>query len=706
MSNKIQSSPFLGEPLDKSKKQEIKDFFNHTFQLYEKLFDCLNSDAAFYERPEALRHPLIFYFGHTATFFINKLRVSKIITSRANESFESLFAVGVDEMSWDDLSNNHIDWPTVEAVRQYRTTVREIVNQVIDELPSGEIIDWEHPAWIVLMGIEHELIHLETSSVLIRQLNIKYINQSKKTWAACQEYSDKAPQNAFVKIENENIQLGISKPSDYYGWDNEYGQSSQEVKSFGASQFLVSNADYLEFVRGGEYDHQKWWTEEGIAWIKFKRATHPVFWIADDTQPHGYRLRNMLEEIPLPMDWPVEVNYYEAKAFCNWYSESKGMKVRLPSEHEWHSMYNQHFVGNEDAEHKNANIHLAHFASSCPVDKFKHGSLYDICGNVWQWTESPIRPFKGFQPHQYYDDFSIPTFDDKHYLIKGGSWVSGGNCARKESRYAFRKHFFQHAGFRLIHAEHGINANADSYETDEACSMYLDAHYGNGYLDIAPFAVAIINYTSKFITSNKQQKALDVGCSVGRSSFELGRYFDEVIGIDFSSHFIRHAHQLKALQTVQYQVLTEGNIYESKSVHLKDIQLEGKEKNVQFYQADACNLPDKLQGYDFVLAANLLDRLYDPLAFLSQLKNRMNEGAILVITSPFTWKEEFTERDKWLGGDMSADTPNYSSQVIKNLLATDFEFLEETQNIPFILQETSRKYQYILPYIGVWKRKI
>jgi len=36
----------------------------------------------------------------------------------------------------------------------------------------------------------------------------------------------------------------------------------------------------------------------------------------------------------MPMDWPVEVNYHEAKAFCAW----KGTKYRLPTEAEHHVM--------------------------------------------------------------------------------------------------------------------------------------------------------------------------------------------------------------------------------------------------------------------------------------------------------------------------------------------------------------------------------
>lgn len=50
------------------KRQEIKAYFTDSFDTYESLFTCLASDDAYFQRAEKLRHPLIFYFGHTATF--------------------------------------------------------------------------------------------------------------------------------------------------------------------------------------------------------------------------------------------------------------------------------------------------------------------------------------------------------------------------------------------------------------------------------------------------------------------------------------------------------------------------------------------------------------------------------------------------------------------------------------------------------------
>lgn len=85
-----------------------------------------------------------------------------------------------------------------------------------------------------------------------------------------------------------------------------------------------------------------------------------------------------------------------------------------------------------------------------PVNMFINNNFYDIVGNVWQHTITPIYPFKNFEIHPVYEDFSTPTFDERHDLIKGGSFVSTGNEALYHSRYAFRRHFYQFAGFRYI----------------------------------------------------------------------------------------------------------------------------------------------------------------------------------------------------------------------------------------------------------------
>src|SRR5690606_22139529 len=162
-----------GNPEDK--RAEIRDYFLKTWAIDELLYTQLKSDQVFYHRGDPLRHIILFYLGHTAVFFINKLYLARIIDRRINPRFESTFAIGVDEMSWDDLDNNHYEWPPVTEVRTYRDQAKEIILDVIDKTPVVLPIRWDNPLWMIMMGIEHERIHLETSSVLIRQLPLELL---------------------------------------------------------------------------------------------------------------------------------------------------------------------------------------------------------------------------------------------------------------------------------------------------------------------------------------------------------------------------------------------------------------------------------------------------------------------------------------------------------------------------------------------------
>ncbi len=158
----FQRTPLLDGSDAELKREEIRRYFHTTFDRYEQLFETLAQDEAYFRKPIALRHPLIFYLGHTATFFINKLIISSLIKERINPRFESMFAVGVDEMSWDDLSDAHYDWPSVVEVMAYRDKVRAAIDALISHIPLSLPINWSNPWWAILMGIEHERIHLET----------------------------------------------------------------------------------------------------------------------------------------------------------------------------------------------------------------------------------------------------------------------------------------------------------------------------------------------------------------------------------------------------------------------------------------------------------------------------------------------------------------------------------------------------------------
>jgi len=702
MESRISKTPLLfGDALE-DKRQELRDYFHHTFSLYESLFSTINNDKAYFIRPEPLRHPLIFYFGHTASFFINKLILAKYIDRRINESFESTFAVGVDEMSWDDLNDEHYDWPRVDEVMDYRSKVRQEVDNFIASMPIELPIKQDSPAWVVLMGIEHERIHLETSSVIIRMLPIEDVNKHPQ-WLACPDFGP-APQNAFVDRPSVMVNLGKPEMSDTYGWDNEYGSKKVSVDQFKTSKYLVSNQEYLEFVVAGGYQDLSIWTEEGAAWLNYSRAEMPRFWLKRGNQ---YFQRNMLEEVELPLNWPVEVNYLEAKAFCNWKSKITRHCVRLPKEAEWHTL--RDLVETDQAHWVEApgNINLEHFASSCPIDRFETQGIFDIIGNVWQWTETPIDGFSGFKVHELYDDFSTPTFDGKHNVFKGGSWISTGNEATKHARYAFRRHFFQHAGFRYIQSD-SLEDSIDTvniYETDESVARYLEFHYGEKFFGVENYPLACVQACLKYLSEHPKKAALDLGCSVGRASFELARYFDHVDGVDFSARFIQHGFQLKNEGEVRYTIQTEGELVAYRDANLKRLGYSAFQDKVEFAQGDACNLKPTFSGYDLIFCANLIDRLYDPFLFLSSIPNRLNSDGILVLTSPYTWLEEYTEKAKWLGG-IKVNGENFTTlDGLKKALNNRFDLLG-SEDIPFVLQETQRKFQHTIAQMTVWKLKV
>ena len=93
--------------LDSVTRQAAKDYFDNSWTLYETLFAGLNGEEYFYRPPvHGLRHPQIFYYGHTACLYVNKLRVSGVLDKPVNAYFESIFEVGVDEMLWDDMHKN------------------------------------------------------------------------------------------------------------------------------------------------------------------------------------------------------------------------------------------------------------------------------------------------------------------------------------------------------------------------------------------------------------------------------------------------------------------------------------------------------------------------------------------------------------------------------------------------------------------------
>eukprot|EP00978_Attheya_sp_CCMP212_P016111 scaffold41953_cov53-Attheya_sp.AAC.3 len=514
-------------------RQSAKEYFDNSWTLFETLFaenrkidSCELTDSFILKYSfvslsppvHGIRHPQIFYYGHTPCLYINKLRVAGVLNKPVNAYFESIFELGVDEMLWDDMHKNDMLWPTVFDVHNYRKDVYETVVNAILTHPSLDDcngtkpvkVDQDHPMWALFLGFEHERIHLETSSVLFRETPIHLV-QTPPNWPFMHPSAEKDsvstkplegvhyPSNRMISVSSSAVDLGKPPSFPSFGWDNEYGHRTVNVPSFHASEHMVTNGEFWEFVSDGGYRDQQYWCEDSWNWRTHRNMKWPFFWQPDGPAgSHEFSLRTIFEVVPMKWDWPVDINYYEAKAFCRWktnqsvpspfdmgiitisphdiqtekYGSPTSQPLRVLTEAEHHVIRHKHtnldsarssveadkvmVTGGLDfaSGPTGANLNMA-FSSQNPVNYFapSHTGHRDTTGNVWEWTEDHFNPLKGFEVHHVYDDFSTPCFDGKHHMIVGGSFISTGDEASVFARFHFRPHFLQHSGFRLVASE-------------------------------------------------------------------------------------------------------------------------------------------------------------------------------------------------------------------------------------------------------------
>jgi 2-polyprenyl-3-methyl-5-hydroxy-6-metoxy-1,4-benzoquinol methylase len=177
---------------------------------------------------------------------------------------------------------------------------------------------------------------------------------------------------------------------------------------------------------------------------------------------------------------------------------------------------------------------------------------------------------------------------------------------------------------------------------------------------------------------------------VGRSTFELARVVDHVVGVDYSRQFIRAARQLASQHKMTIRVKEEGDAFSTHTVRLP-ARLAGAE--VEFQVGDAQDL-SCISGEPFhvVIAINLIDRLPNPWKFLAQLSALVVPGGQLVIASPFTWMEQFTPRQQWI-----------PSEKLASLLGPHFR-LSRRRDLPFLIREHRRKYQWCVSEVSTYLR--
>jgi len=234
---------------------------------------------------------MIFYFGHTAAFYVNKLVLAGLLQERVNFPFETLFETGVDENSWDDTENCRMGggfvWPKVSEVADYRKKVRQAVLDVIENTPLKLPVTQDSKWWAVFMGCEHERVHFELTSVMIRQMPVELVKTPAGWKHGPTTLGVPVLSNPLIQTMETYVSMGKPENFPSYGWDNEYGLCNVKVPPFKASKYLITNREYLEFVNDGGYGNSTYWTKEGWQWKQYRKSNHPTFWVCGNRCKSG-----------------------------------------------------------------------------------------------------------------------------------------------------------------------------------------------------------------------------------------------------------------------------------------------------------------------------------------------------------------------------------------------------------------------------------
>ena len=239
------------------------------------------------------------------------------------------------------------------------------------------------------------------------------------------------------------------------------------------------------------------------------------------------------------------------------------------------------------------------------------------------------------------------------------------------------------------------------YESGKLLSEYLLFHFGEDHEILPPEvpwppgmheALGFPVRTVSHFCPSGAESGLDLGCAVGRSSFEMARTCDHVTGVDFSHSFVHAAERLRSGEAVAYERLEEAG----RHTPLAATMPAGMDPSrLRFLQGDAMHLPADIGSFDRVHAANLLCRLFKPRLLLDRLPSLVRPGGELILATPCTWLAEFTPPQNWPDGDTLG--------WLVRSLEPAFELVRHLDE-PFLIRETARKFQWTRSLVTIWRR--
>ncbi len=203
--------------------------------------------------------------------------------------------------------------------------------------------------------------------------------------------------------------------------------------------------------------------------------------------------------------------------------------------------------------------------------------------------------------------------------------------------------------------------------------------------------------------------ALDIGCSVGRLSFELSKTHSRVIGIDTSLSFIRKARELLVKKRLEFDLIVEGHITEARSCELDQ---NWNYNGVDFIVADALAIPFPKNLFSTVTSINVLEKLPRPIQHLQDVNKVLREeNAMFVFSDPFSWDATVSAPEFWLSGRNEGGHKGRGIDNISRLFSGEDGIFDppldicEKGSVAWKIRKTENLWEHINSQFIVGKRK-
>jgi len=324
-----------------------------------------------------------------------------------------------------------ISRPTVEETYSYRSHVDESMMHFMENAGEKE---WTELASVIEIGIHHEQQHQELIVTDIKHvlsenpLYPKYL--SKKTNG---KTSDGHQELKWVAYD-EGI-FNIGNEGNGFGYDNEYPNHKVYLNPYKLGSRLITNAEYIEFIKDGGYETPEIWLSEGWARVETNKWEAPLYWQKQNGGWMQFTLTGLREVEP---DEPVtHVSYFEADAYARWAG------YRLPTEAEWEVAASNIPIEGNFVD--NLNFHPISMNKSANGNHPKQ-----MFGDVWEWTQSSYAAYPGYKTLPGALGEYNGKFMCNQMVLRGGSCATSKSHIRKTYRNFFpAKDRWQFMGIRL-----------------------------------------------------------------------------------------------------------------------------------------------------------------------------------------------------------------------------------------------------------------